>query len=339
MKNKQIIGIIVAGAVFVSVGVSSMLTSRLSGQLVNENTQTTKGLLKELAGETKAEITLPTEPFVGLVRVEGAIQNNGSSTPFETVGYDHPNTMRYIDKMINSENNTGLLLCVDSPGGTVYESDELYLKLMEYKEKTGRPVWAYMGSMACSGGYYISMAADRVIANRNAWTGSIGVIISNYNYKEFLDKLGIKEVDYASGVNKTMGSGGLESTKEQDAIFQSMVDEAYEQFVEIVAEGRNMSVATVKPIADGRIYTAKQALSLKLIDEINSLENTELALRKEAGQGSIIYEPDFTGNSLFSSLLSSFRGMREKSDVQAVTEMLNDSRNGVLMYYAEPGKQ
>ena len=100
-----------------------------------------------------------------------------------------------------------------------------------------------------------------------------------------------------------------------------------------------MSRDTVKPLADGRIYTAKQALSLKLIDEIDSLENTELAIRKEAGSGSIIYEPDFSGSSLFSSLFSSFKGTREKSDVQAVTEMLNDGRNGVPMYYAEPGKQ
>lgn len=338
MKNKQLIGIIVAGAVFISVGVSGFLTSQLSAQLAGS--QSTAGMLKELLGENVQTWEIPAEEaFVGLVRVEGTIQNAGSSTAFQNVGYDHPNTLRYIDKMIAADNNTGILLYVNSPGGTVYESDELYLKLKEYKEKTGRPVWAYMGSMACSGGYYISMAADKIIANRNAWTGSIGVIISTYNYKEFLDKLGVKEIDYASGPNKTMGSGGLENTPEQDAIFQSMVDEAYEQFVEIVAEGRNMSVSTVKPIADGRIYTAKQALSLKLIDEIDSLENTELAIRKEAGYGSIIYEPNFTGSHLFSSLFSSFEGTREKSDVQAVTEMLNDSRNGVPMYYAEPGKQ
>lgn len=339
MKTKQIIGIVVAGAVFISVGVSGALTSQLTNQLAGGGTQSTAGLFEELLGETTGKLEFPTEPFVGLVRVEGTIQNVGSSTAFETVSYDHQNTLRYIDKMIDAENNTGILLYVDSPGGGVYESDELYLKLKEYKEETGRPIWAYMGSMACSGGYYISMAADKIIANRNAWTGSIGVIISTYNYKEFLDKLGVKEINYTSGPNKAMGSGGIEATKEQEEIFQGMVDEAYEQFVEIIAEGRNMSRDTVKPLADGRIYTAKQALSLKLIDEIDSLENTELAIRKEAGSGSIIYEPDFSGSSLFSSLFSSFKGTREKSDVQAVTEMLNDGRNGVPMYYAEPGKQ
>lgn len=339
MKTKQIVGIVVAGAVFISVGISGFLTSQLNRQLARQDAKATAGLLAEFFGEQAVTIELPQEPFVGLVRVEGTIQDAGSASAFEAVSYDHANTMRYIDKMIQSESNTGLLLYVDSPGGTIYESDELYLKLKEYKEETGRPIWAYMGSMACSGGYYISMAADKLIANRNAWTGSIGVIISTYNYKEFLDKLGVKEVDYTSGPNKAMGSGGLESTKEQDAIFQAMVDEAYEQFVEIVAEGRNMDVDAVKPIADGRVYTAKQALSLKLIDEIDSLENTELAIRKEAGNGSIIYEPDFSGSSMLAYLLSSFQGIKGKSDVQAVTELLNDSRNGVPMYYAEPAKQ
>ena len=339
MKTKQIIGIVVAGAVFISVGVSSALTSQLTNQLAGGNTKTTSGFFEELLGEVTTEIELPTEAFVGLVRVEGTIQDIGSSSMWETVAYDHQNTLRYIDKMIASEHNTGLLLYVDSPGGTVYESDELYLKLMEYKEKTGRPIWAYMGSMACSGGYYVSAAADKIIANRNAWTGSIGVIISTYNYSEFLDKLGIEEIHYASGANKAMGAGGIQSTKEQDAIFQSMVDESYEQFVEIVAAGRKMTVEKAKELADGRIYTAKQALSLDLIDEIDGWENTKLAIRKEAGSGSILYEPDFAGSDMFSSLFSTFQKTKEKSDVQAITEMLNDSRNGVLMYYAEPGKQ
>lgn len=337
MKTKQIVGIVVAGAVFISVGVSGVLTSQLSASLAGQ-TQAA-GLFGSLFESAVQAIELPAESFVGLVRVEGTIQDIGSSTAFQTVGYDHQRTLRYIDEMINSEYNTGILLYVDSPGGTVYESDELYLKLMEYKEETGRPIWAYMGSMACSGGYYISMAADKVVANRNAWTGSIGVIISTYNYKELLDKLGVQEIDYASGDNKTMGSGGLEITPEQEEIFQSMVDESYEQFVEIVAEGRDMPVNTVKPIADGRIYTAKQALSLNLIDGIDSLENTQLALRQEAGSGSIIYEPDFSGSSMLSSLLSAAEGVKEKSDLQVISEMMKNERNGVPMYYAEPGKQ
>lgn len=187
-------------------------------------------------------------------------------------GYNHDLYMKYIDKMIKSSSNKGIMLYVDSPGGTVYESDELYLKLEEYKEKTKRPIWAYFAQEACSGGYYISMAADTIYANRNCWTGSIGVIVSLTNYKGLYDKLGIKEIDITSGPNKAMGSGGLDMTNEQKQIMQGLVDEAYDQFVSIVSEGRGINDADVRKIADGRIYTAKQAKENGLVDEVGSYE-------------------------------------------------------------------
>lgn len=148
--------------------------------------------------------------------------------------------------MKNSPYNKGILLIVDSPGGGVYESDELYLKLKDYKETTGNPIWTYMKSEACSGGYYISMASDKIFANRNCTTGSIGVIMSLVNTKDLYDKLGIKEINITSGKNKAMGSSGQDLTDEQKEILQSNVDEAYEQFVSIVADGRKMDVETVK---------------------------------------------------------------------------------------------
>jgi len=109
-----------------------------------------------------------------------------------------------------------------------------------------------------SGGYYISMASDKVFSNRNAWTGSIGVIISLTNLKGLYDNLGIKGIYITSGRNKAMGAADLELTDEQRDILQSLVDEAYEQFVEIVAEGRKMTVEEVKRIADGRILSANR---------------------------------------------------------------------------------
>ena len=113
------------------------------------------------------------------------------------------------------------------------------MKLKEYKEKTKRPVYAYMGSMAASGGYYISAPADMIFANRNCWTGSIGVTIGTlYDLSGFLERHGIKAVTIASGRNKSMGSIVDPLTDEQRRIFQSLVDEAYDQFVNIVAEER-----------------------------------------------------------------------------------------------------
>lgn len=331
MKNKQIAGIVVAAVAFIAVYASSMLTTQLSNQIAAENAA---DMMSMFSSETTA-VTLPEEPFIGVVRVEGTIMDSGSSTMFETVVYDHQGTLDYIDEMIASDYNEGLLLFVDSPGGTVTESDELYLKLMEYKEVTGRKIWTYMGDQACSGGYYISMASDHIGINRNGWTGSIGVIISLVNYTGLYEKLGIEEVNITSGVNKAMGSSGEVMTEEQEAIFQSLVDESYEQFVGIIAEGRNMSVSDVKELADGRIYTAKQALSNGLVDEVvNTYDDFESKFQKELGEGVIIYEPDFSGDDVFASLFAKVGGGQTKSDAQVLSEYLESKESGVLMYYA-----
>lgn len=335
MKKKQIIGIVVAAAAFIAVYASSMLTTQLSNQMAAESAADMMSLFSEGAGE----VVLPEEPFVGIVKVEGTIMDSGSSTMFETVTYDHQATLDYIDQMMDSDSNKGILLYVNSPGGTVTESDELYLKLMEYKETTGRKIWTYMADQACSGGYYISMASDHIGINRNGWTGSIGVIISLVNYTELYEKLGIEEINITSGANKAMGSSGEEMTKEQEEIFQSMVDESYEQFVGIIAEGRNMSVSEVKELADGRIYTAKQALSNGLVDEVvNTFDDYQKQFRKELGEGITIYEPDFSGMDAFSSLFAKINDGQSKSDAQVLSEYLESKESGVLMYYANPGK-
>ncbi len=334
MKNKQILGLVIAGVIFITAGVSSVFSDKIAAQMFSSDASSMSAQMESLFGTGSVSIDLPTENFIGIVRVEGTIQDAGSSSAFTTVSYDHRNTIDYIDKMIDSDSNQGILLCVNSPGGTVYHSDELYLKLMEYKEKTGRPVWAYMESQACSGGYYISMAADKVAANRNAWTGSIGVIISYYNYSDLFEKIGVEEVDITSGANKAMGSSGKKLTKEQREIMQSLVDESYEQFVNIVATGRNMPVDKVKPLADGRLYTAKQAKENGLIDEVSEYDDYELAFRKEVGGGSMMYEPSFTSDNLFSSLVSTYKGATSKSDAQVLSEFLEKEGNGVPLYYA-----
>ncbi|MBK5253297.1 MAG: signal peptide peptidase SppA [Peptostreptococcaceae bacterium] len=212
-----------------------------------------------------------SDDYIAVISVEGTIADSSSSI-LETETYNHQFTMDAIDDIIDDNDNKGLIIQVNSPGGSVYTSDELYLKILEYKE-TGRPVYSAMGSMAASGGYYISAPADKIIANRNCWTGSIGVKIGTiYDATELLKNIGIKTETITSGDNKNMGSYYEEMTEEQEDIFQGLVDEAYEQFVGIVADGRNMTVDQVKVLADGRIYTAKQALENGLIDEIGDYE-------------------------------------------------------------------
>lgn len=205
--------------------------------------------------------------YIGTIFVEGEINEAGNET------YNHQYILNALDAMMADSDNKGVILFVNTPGGSVFASDELYLKIKEYQETTGRPVYSSMQSQATSGGYYISAPCEKIFANRNCWTGSIGVTMgSMIDVSQLLDDLGINVETITSGANKAMGSNVEPMTKEQREIFQSLVDEAYEQFVGIVAEGRDMSVAKVKKIADGRIYTAKQALKNGLIDGIATYE-------------------------------------------------------------------
>ena len=132
------------------------------------------------------------------------------------------------------------------------------------------------------------MAADEIYANRNCWTGSIGVIVSLSNMQGLYEKLGIEEINITSGRNKAMGSAGEELTEEQRNILQSLVDEAYQQFVDIIVAGRGLSESRVKELGDGRIYTAKQALDAKLIDGICTQDEYYDKVLAEVGEDVMI---------------------------------------------------
>lgn len=329
MNKKQIIGLIAAALAFICISGSSALINSYSNNSFSKKSEES---LKAIA--LSNEVSIPAEDFIGVVTVEGTIQDTAeSSSVFSSgEGYNHKKTLKYIDSMISSTDNKGIILYVDSPGGGVYESDELYLKLKQYKEETGRPIWTYMASQACSGGYYISMASDKIYANRNCWTGSIGVIISSLNVKGLYDKLGIQEVDITSGPNKAMGSSGIEMTEEQRAILQGLVDEAYEQFAGIVAEGRHMDIEKVKPIADGRIYSANQALELGLIDNVDTYDTMKKDMQEYLGDDITIFTPTEEEN-IFASLFSKVEDLKTKSDAQVISDYLQKNGNGGLMYY------
>jgi protease-4 len=342
MKKKQWIGIVIAGIVFIVVCLTGIVSNVIQNKLISsqEDNKSTTDLLNTMMGTGDSDITLPTEDFVGVINVVGTIQASSDSSSWTSSGddeYDHDLYMDYVDALEDADNNKALLLYVDSPGGAVYESDQLYLKIMEYKEKTQRPVYAYFASEACSGGYYISMAADTIYANRNTWTGSIGVIVSLTNYKKLYDKLGIKEIDITSGKNKAMGSGGLNLTDEQQDILQSLVDEAYDQFTDIVSTGRKMDIEAVKKLADGRIYSAKQAKENGLIDEIGSLEDLKTVIQDENGLDDTVtyHQPSNSSNAFLKTLFGSVQQMIPKSDSELAVDIVEKKGKGVLMYYAD----
>ena len=322
MKKKQIVGLVIAVVLFIITGVASVLTNAFSRQLFEESVGDI------ITGSY--EFNPPVNDYIAIVRVEGTIQEQADTNAFgEAVGYQHATTLDYIDNLIDDSGNVGILLYVDSPGGTVYESEELYLKLKEYKEKTGRPIWDYMAHYAASGGYMVSMAADKIYANPNTTTGSIGVIMSGYDMSGLYEKLGIRYVSITSGANKDSS----QMTDEPIAIYQEQVDEYYNKFVGIVAEGRSMSEEDVKVLADGRTYTANQAIDNGLIDEIALYDDMVSEMRDELGTGEF-YELEAT-QSVLASFLSKAEKLIPKSEAQILKETAASMESGVPMYYAE----
>jgi protease-4 len=277
-------------------------------------------------------------PYIATIYVEGTIAAGQTDSFGLPIGYQHNWTLEKIDKLSADSDNRGLILFVDSPGGGVYESDELYLKLKAYRERTGRPVYAVMGSMAASGGYYISAAADKIIANRNTWTGSLGVTIGTlYDISELLEKYGVKTVTITAGDNKAMGSIVDPLTEEQKVIFQSLVDDAYDQFVNIISEERKIDPEEVRKLADGRIYSAKQALELELVDSIGTLEDAaDDMMATYKLQGCEIIDVVYQDNSLLGSLLSEARIPDMKSDdVSALLDIIERDGKFPISYECE----
>ncbi len=328
MKKKQIISLVLACALFIVTGVSSVLSHKVAEK--NSLQQS----LDQLYNLTSGASSIPSGDFMAVIDIYGTIQ----ATP-ETaadifsgnyIAYDHSYYMNLVNILMDEPGCKGIILDVDSPGGTVYESDEFYLKLMEYKAVTGNPIYAYFRSTACSGAYYIAMAADEIYANRNCTTGSIGVIMSTYNLSGLFEKVGIEEIAITSGENKAMGSVGSDFTDEQRAIYQAIVDESYNQFVDIICTGRNMDKATVKVYADGRIYTATQAKERNLIDEVCTSEQFYAAMNEIAP----CYDLSYSGAQNFWSMmgLTLSQYTTTKTDSQVTLEWINSLGSGVPMY-------
>ena len=342
MSKKQTTGLILAAVIFVVVGIISVAANAIYSNLTaskEEQAGSEFNSIMEMiyGGNDKALADMPqTSDFVAILPIEGTIQaSSDSSSLYGTNGgYNHDLLMQYVDKLIENDCNKGIILRLNTPGGTVYEANELYGKLEEYKEKTGRPIYAYMENTCASGGVYLASSADEQYANEITTTGSIGVIMTTYDMSGLYEKLGIKEVNIVSAKNKDMGTSSKPLSEEQQAIYQSFVDEYYNRFVEIVAKGRNMSVSEVKKLADGRIYTATQAKENGLIDGIKTKEEFDAFVIEQTGVDDF-YEPGSTGGYL-SNLLGSIANTKEKSESEVLVDLVNRLGSGVPMYYAEP---
>lgn len=174
-----------------------------------------------------------------------------------------------------------LLLRIDSPGGTVGDSQEIYSALRKLREKV--KIVASFGNISASGGVYIGMGADHIVANPGTITGSIGVILRGNNLERLLDKIGVSFKVIKSGPYKDILAFDRELTEPEQHILQELIDVSYQQFVQTVAEARNLAVDTVKSFADGRIFTGQQALALGVVDRLGTEEDARRWAAELAG--------------------------------------------------------
>jgi len=163
-----------------------------------------------------------------------------------------------------------IVIRIDSPGGGVVVSQEIYNAVKNAK-KEGKKIIVSMGSVAASGGYYVAAAADKIVANPGTLTGSIGVKMEFANVEKLLEKIGIKGMVVKAGEFKDIGSPYRDMTAQEKKLLQDVIDDVHNQFIKAVAEGRNLPEADVRAIADGRIFTGQQALTLKLVDQLGDL--------------------------------------------------------------------
>jgi len=211
---------------------------------------------------------MPMGDRVALIRVEGPI-------------LDSKDTIDELKGHLKDPSIKAIIMRIDSPGGAVAPSQEIYEEVR--KAVTKKKIVVSMGSVAASGGYYIASPATRIVANPGTLTGSIGVIMEIPNFAGLMNKLGIKSEVVKSGRHKDIASVFRGIKKEDREILQNVLDNVHDQFILAVAEGRKMLLEDVRKIADGRIFTGEQALKIGLIDEIGNLEDAVKVAGKLSG--------------------------------------------------------
>ena len=209
---------------------------------------------------------------IAVVPVEGTIASADSSTGELQPTVTPEGLADALQQAEGDPNVAAVVLEVNSPGGGVTASDEMHQSIVDFKERTGKPVVVSMGDTAASGGYYISTAADRIVANETTLTGSLGVIFALTDFSELADRYGVEQEVVKSGEFKDMGSSFRDLTPEEREILQSIVDESYDEFVSVIVEGRGLPEERVREIADGRVYSGEQAKELGLVDSFGGLD-------------------------------------------------------------------
>jgi protease-4 len=230
-----------------------------------------------------AALALGVISFLVLSAASFLTGHRGTSSSLPVVGADRVALVRLegllvsADPVVEELNDyaedssiKAIVIRIDSPGGGVVVSQEIYNAVRNAK-KEGKKIVASMGTVAASGGYYVAAAADKIVANPGTLTGSIGVKMEFASVEKLLEKIGVRGMVVKAGEYKDIGSPFRDMTEQEKQLLQTVIDDVHNQFIEAVAEGRQLPAADVRAIADGRIFTGRQALSLKLVDQLGDL--------------------------------------------------------------------
>lgn len=275
---------------------------------------------------------------IAVLDINGTIQDTGNVTSFfASEGYNHRTFMEKLEQVKEDETVKAVVIRVNTPGGGVVESAEIHDKIVEIQTEEKKPVYISMGSMAASGGYYVSAPAHKIFASPETLTGSLGVIMQGYNFAGLAEKYGVEFVTIKSGPYKDIMSSTRDMTEEERDILQSMISNSYEGFVDVIAEGRDMTEEQVKKIADGRIYDGRQAKELGLIDEFGYFEDVVEAVKKEqkiSDAQVVSYTENFGIGSFLSMGAQKFMGGDQ--EISSLINILSQTHSPRLMYmYAE----
>lgn len=299
------------------------------------------------SGETNESTNL-REPLYGtgpetiaLVDLTGTMLDTAPAGPFDTLSETQTITPRRLlsifEEIKKDTNVKAVVLRINSPGGTVTSAEEIYQMIKRFRTETGIPVIASQGEIAASGGYYISLAADSIMADTSTLTGSIGVIAQFLNFKELADTYGVKQLTITSGKNKSFLSPFSETDEVQIALLQQVVDDAYSQFLDRVKESREdkISAEALTELTDGRPLTGLQAKEAGFIDETgtfyDAIEYTRDLIKVPDAQ--VI---EFGTGGLLENLLGivgqSIRSLNPTASLPGISELSHTSGTPAYLY-------
>lgn len=214
----------------------------------------------------------PKGERVAVIDIQGTIESGGNETAIfaEARGATSGRIMQELRQAAKDKSVKAVLLRINSPGGSVTAAEEITREIQRFKNESHKPIVATLGDAGASAAYYIAANCDKIYANSSTLTGSIGVYMATKNLEELYKKIGVKDVMIKSGIHKDIMSTARPMTPEEREILQTMVNEMYDEFLTVVSKGRKLPIDKIRALADGRVYTGKQAKALGLVDELGN---------------------------------------------------------------------